>query len=98
MARISKLWAKAAPWIAGLAFVLLLVMVGVVIWQQYQSQQTLNEHTVTLTEVKSLRQDVESIVATAGPDITAGQRALINKLDWIECAVSNGEAACGPKP
>lgn len=105
-----KIWTKSAPYIAGLAVVLIFVLLGTLVWQVHQNQQTLNEHTNTLSEVKQLRNEVTALVATAGPAITKGQNELIGnqvlglaKLTWIECAITAVDggmhtSSCGPRP
>lgn len=60
--------------------------------------KVLNEHTNTLTEVQALRTEFTTFLNTEGPDVTAGQTALLNKLSWIECSLSESVASCGPRP
>ena len=57
----------------------------------------LNEHTETLKEVADLRQEVTALSNKDGPELIAGQNALIAKLTWIECDVAT-PGMCGPKP
>ena len=58
----------------------------------------LNEHTNTLKEIASLRQEVTNLSEKDGPELVAGQNALIAKLTWIECTVGTNPSSCGPKP
>ena len=65
--------------------------------QQNEIIRVLNEHTTTLSAINELRDEVTKLDKTAGPALTAGQNALLEKLTWIECTVS-GSTTCGPRP
>ena len=102
-------WAHLAPWIAGVAMIIIMFALPTIVWQEYhynkvshgyhvQTVQILNEHTNTLNEVKQLRSEVTDLVKLYGPQLTAGQQKLIAQLDWITCTLSSSASACGTPP
>lgn len=118
MRHLKRVWQSDAlrKVLIGVGVVYILVASTVIILQQYQQRiytenahantvAILNEHSKTLAEVASLRQEVTVLAAKLGPALTAGQDALLAqfasveaKLGWVECTVAATPTQCGPKP